>query len=66
MKVFYQVDVDDPATARLRSFLREAESWPFPNLPAPGDGVVIDIHAGGMAAEHGGGATVLSPTPGCA
>jgi hypothetical protein len=33
--------MDDPAQARERRFVRDEDDWPFPSLPAPGDGVMI-------------------------
>jgi hypothetical protein len=55
MDVMYHVPVDDPGAGRKRLFVREADEWPFPNLPAPGDAVTVDIAAPG--------ARLLSVTP---
>jgi hypothetical protein len=64
MKVIYQCEIDDPTTATSRVFTLEADSWPFPNLPAPGDGVVIDVHPSGVSVEQRGDVTVQQPQPG--
>ena len=48
MDVIYHVPVDDPGTGLKRLFAREAGEWPFPNLPAPGDALIVDIAAPGV------------------
>jgi|SRR5689334_10463178 hypothetical protein len=43
MKVTYRVHLADPQRAQERLFVRDADAWPFPNLPAPGDAVFLDV-----------------------
>jgi hypothetical protein len=61
MRVTYQAEIDVPATARARVFSMEAGDWPFPTLPAPGDGVVIDFNVGRVRAEQQGNLTAFQP-----
>jgi hypothetical protein len=61
MRVTYQAEVDVPATARARMFSIEPGDWPFPTLPAPGDGVVIDFNVGRVRAEQHGNLTAFQP-----
>jgi hypothetical protein len=65
VRVIYQVELDRADTATSQVFARDHEGpWPFPNLPAPGDAVVIDYDFGGHAAEQRGEVTEITPTPG--
>ena len=64
VRVIYQVEIDDPTTVESRIFALEEDRWPFPNLPSPDDGVVIDIVLPGMRAEQRGDMTVTTPEPG--
>jgi hypothetical protein len=62
--VVYQVEIDEPTTVRTRLFTLEADGWPFPNLPSPGDAVVIDVALPGLQDEQRGNVTVTTPAPG--
>jgi hypothetical protein len=65
MRIVYQIELDDPHSARTRAFMLQADSWPFPTLPSPGDAIVIDYSGGGLSVEQTGEAGfVIEPGPG--
>jgi hypothetical protein len=60
-RVTYQAEVDDPSTAEARMFSMDAGDWPFPTLPAPGDGVVIDFNVDRLSVEQRDNVTIFEP-----
>jgi hypothetical protein len=49
MRLMYRIHLEEPHEARVRSFVREVEFWPFAGLPTSGDAVLIEVPStGGM------------------
>jgi hypothetical protein len=49
VRLRYRIHLEEPHEARVRTFTREVEFWPFPGLPTAGDAVLIEVPStGGM------------------